>query len=121
MLSVAHVVEDLSPANGGITSAVLELASLMHRQGIRNSILAAGRNSMEHVNSVLVESAPIASMGRMWRMSPGLRKSVEMAIDSGAIPHVHGLWMYPQWMVAMESAKRARPFIITPHNMLGGW
>lgn len=121
MLAVAHVVEDFSPANSGITSVVSELAALMLPQGARSSVLAAGNSAVPAIQGIRVVSAPLARLGRRWRRAPALREALLEAIRTGAIPHIHGLWMYPQWMAARVCAAQAHPFVVTPHNMLGGW
>ncbi len=120
-LRLAHVVEDFSSTNWGITTAVRELIVLMQRHGIRSEVLTAGDSTVASAQGLYTVSAPLAGMGRVWRRAPSLREGLLKAIDSGAILHIHGLWMYPQWMAARESAARAHPFVITPHNMLGGW
>ena len=121
MLTVTHVVEDFSPANSGVTTAVYELAGLMLRHGVGSDVLAAGDGAGPAIEGLRAVSAPIARLGRGWRRAPALREGLLSAIRAGAIPHIHGLWMYPQWMAARECAGKACPFVITPHNMLGGW
>jgi glycosyltransferase involved in cell wall biosynthesis len=121
MLAVAHVVEDFSPTNSGVTAAVCELAGLMRHHGVGSSVLAAGDNAVAAVQGTRVVSAPVARLGRGWRRAPALREGLLEAIRTGAIPHIHGLWMYPQWMAATECARQAHRFVLTPHNMLGGW
>src|SRR5689334_24567988 len=114
MLAVTHVVEDFSPANSGVTTAVYELAGLMLRHGVGSDVLAAGDGAAPAIEGLRAFSAPIARLGRGWRRAPALREGLLSAIRAGAIPHIHGLWMYPQWMAARECAGKARPFVITP-------
>lgn len=119
MLAVAHVVDDFSSANTGVTAAVRELIALMRRQGVGSEVFTVGAaaNSLD-IRTVTV---PVLGLGRAWRRAPSLRERLLEGVVAGAIPHIHGLWMYPQWMAARECSSRVHPFVITPHNMLGGW
>jgi glycosyltransferase involved in cell wall biosynthesis len=115
------VVEDFSPANTGVTAAVRELIALMQRYGVESDVFTASNDAVANFQDIHTVSAPLLGLGRIWRRAPSLRECLLKAIGTGAIPHIHGLWMYPQWMAARECAARAHPFVITPHNMLGGW
>jgi glycosyltransferase involved in cell wall biosynthesis len=121
MLSLAHVVENFSPANKGVTTAVSELVTCMQRHGVTSQVFAPGHAVIESEQEIRTVSAPLGGLGRVWRWAPSLREDLLKAIERGAIPHIHGLWMYPQWMAARECAARTHPFVITPHDMLGGW
>jgi glycosyltransferase involved in cell wall biosynthesis len=52
---------------------------------------------------------------RVFGYAPGLANAVEAS--NADILHIHGIWMYPS-LVSLRSARRARPFLISPHGLL---
>jgi glycosyltransferase involved in cell wall biosynthesis len=52
---------------------------------------------------------------RIFGYAPGLVNAVEAS--NADILHIHGLWMYPS-LVSLRSARKARPFIVSPHGLL---
>jgi glycosyltransferase involved in cell wall biosynthesis len=52
---------------------------------------------------------------RNFGYAPGLADAVEAS--NADILHIHGIWMYPS-LVSLRSARKARPFLISPHGLL---
>src|ERR1700722_6625087 len=52
---------------------------------------------------------------RIFGYAPGLADAVEAS--NADILHIHGIWMYPS-LVSLRSARKARPFLISPHGLL---
>jgi glycosyltransferase involved in cell wall biosynthesis len=52
---------------------------------------------------------------RIFGYAPRLANAV--TASNADILHIHGIWMYPS-LVSLRSARRARPFIVSPHGLL---
>lgn len=114
--TITHVLEDYSELNGGVASAVSMLAALTQDNGVDTQVLA----SRYSTQPTAVKSA-ISAVPRPWFWSSSLKSRLDKRLSSNTVTHIHGIWMYPQWMAAQRCRSRSRQFILTPHNMLGGW
>ncbi len=113
--TITHVLEDYSELNGGVASAVSMLVALTQDNGVDTRVLASRYSARPAVKSV-VRAAP-----RPWFWSSSLKSELDERLSRNTVTHIHGIWMYPQWLAAQRCRSRSRQFILTPHNMLGGW
>lgn len=120
-MRIVHVVEDLSAANTGVTSSVKELARIAAAHGHDVEIVATHTDELSAIPGVRVHSVPAMPLLRAWRYSWQFSQALVKAVGSGAIVHVHGVWMYPQWRAATLALSCHWPVVLSPHNMLGGW
>jgi len=65
MLTMAHVVEDFSAANTGVTAAARELIELMRRHGVASTVFAAGNGAVTVMEGIRTASAPLVGPGRI--------------------------------------------------------
>jgi glycosyltransferase involved in cell wall biosynthesis len=106
MLKVSHVVEDFSAANAGVTAAVQHLTALLSARRVQTTVVSPDDHD---------------GFGRRWRYDRAIGDLVAREVERGAVIHVHGVWMHTQWRAAKECGAKGTPFILSPHNMLGGW
>lgn len=122
-MNIVHIVDDLSPANTGITSAVRELSRAGIGAGWSVAVISVGPDADWSVSGLRPQSARIRGAGPVarWRYAPGFDDLLHAAAGKAAVIHIHGLWFYPQWRAAQIANRRRWPMVVSPHNMLGGW
>lgn len=120
-MKVVHVAEDLSPANTGITSAVIQLAKAGIEAGHTVEAVTIGEPTKNFPLGMKMHSASSSAFGLNWRYSSEFDSALQAAVTGDAILHVHGIWMYPQFRAVQLAAKHKWPIVVSPHNMLGGW
>jgi glycosyltransferase involved in cell wall biosynthesis len=119
--NVIHVIEDISYANFGVSSALVELVA--HFPPGYSCVICTVNNNGQKIDPRLnsVFGAPLHKFGAFWRYSSRFESLLKAQIKPHTLIHIHGLWMAPQYQAAKFAIKHNIPFIITPHNMLGGW
>jgi glycosyltransferase involved in cell wall biosynthesis len=119
--NVVHVTEDATQSNFGVAAAMFELIA---RSKVFSSqqVAAAGDGSpLKEIDGVGMHFSRLAWWATAWRYAPSLSRNLDVSLKQHSVIHIHGIWMAPQWIAARYAIAHAIPFIITPHNMLGGW
>ena len=121
MYNVVHVTEDATQRNFGVATAMFELIA-RSKSFCNLQVIAAGEGEpLTEVHGVKLRASRLAWWGGSWRYAPDMTSWLQSAPKQKSVIHIHGIWMAPQLMAARYAVKHAIPFIITPHNMLGGW
>ena len=119
--NVVHVTEDATEGNGGVFTAMLELIARSKDFCTLQVVTVGDGMPLLEVEDVTVLSSQPAWYGHAWRYAPTLSQNLGASLKQNTMLHIHGIWMAPQWIAARYAIAHAIPFIITPHNMLGGW
>lgn len=117
---VLHVVEDASKANFGVTSALAGLVA--HKpEGSAAAVCTVGATPdvLDEWDSA-VHSVPTSVRG-IWFYSKDFPDLLGSVVKRPAVIHIHGIWSAPQFQAARWASENGIPFVLTPHNMLGGW
>lgn len=119
---MAFLTSSVSRRAGGVFDAVRNLAGSLRDKvdypvqvfGLQDRHTETDRTAWGDVPVSTFDVAGPAAFG----FAPGLERALEEA--QPRIVHVHGLWMYPS-VASLRWAKRAGPYIISPHGMLDPW
>lgn len=69
------------------------------------------------IDGVKVHYFPVPALRRIvW--SPALGQRLQESILDFDVVHTHGVFLWPTWVAARIAARRAVPYVITPHGML---
>src|SRR4051812_389249 len=120
MPTIVHITEDFSQQNTGITSSIWQLSNWLSERSFEVEVLTTGGMPVAPPEGVVLR-CHTAPWPPLWRFSASLGAWLNNALNDRQLVHVHGIWMYPQWMAMTISSRMKRPFVLTPHNMLGGW
>lgn len=121
-MKIIQVIDNFTAENAGVTSAVVEIAQgKSSLDKITHQVIAVGSNAVKVSEDVQVSLCAMTARGSSWRYSTEFNQCFSEAMVNADIAHIHGVWMYPQVCSANIANKISKPFIITPHNMLGGW
>lgn len=114
--NVVHVLEDFSLSSGGLRTVVKELNERLLENGI-NSVIISTRCEEED-DIILVKGGSVP-----WRYSSNLVDEIKRLHTNKKIDliHIHGVWMYPQYISAKYAFNNNIPYIITCHGMLEPW
>lgn len=110
-MSILHITEDHSALSGGLRTVVSDLNRWLKQTSITSEILTTKAEALDHV---IVGKRALPK--GIWCYSNELKKMLTM--NSSDIFHIHGVWMYPQYIASKMAYKKNIPYIITPHGML---
>ena len=110
-MKILHVLEDYSVHSGGIRTVVKELNQKLNQANIDSYILSSKKEKDDEI--FLVET------GKPWLYSKQWAEELnEIYIKNNIdIIHIHGVWMYPQYIAAKFAIQHQIPFLLTPHGM----
>jgi|SaaInl5LU_22_DNA_1037371.scaffolds.fasta_scaffold21898_3 glycosyltransferase involved in cell wall biosynthesis len=117
MIKILHIVEDYSFSSGGIRTVVKNLTEELSFENFTSYILTSSNEKDDkHVYIVDSETRP-------WLYSKNWKIKIEKLLLEKKIDciHIHGTWMYPQYLAAKFSFQNKIPYIITPHGMFEPW
>lgn len=113
-MKIAHILEDYSKLSGGLRTVVQDLNQHLVQNSIDSQIVTT-RAEVEDNVTVYKRSL----YKDAWCYSTELKNS--LANIKSDINHIHGVWMYPQFIASKISYTTKKPYIITPHGMLEPW
>lgn len=114
-MKILHILEDYSIHSGGIRTVVKELNERLNNIGVKSYILSSKKEDGDNI--YLVETNKPWLFSNKWK-STLLEIHNEHKIN---IIHIHGVWLYPQFIAAKFAFKNNIPFILTPHGMFEPW
>jgi len=117
-MNILHITEDYSINSGGLRTVVKNLNIYLNNQENINSIvLSSGKEHQDNI--YIVETAK----GKPWLYSPDWKVKIDDIVKDKKVDliHIHGVWMYPQFIAAKFAIKQKIPFIVTPHGMYEPW
>ncbi len=113
-MKITHILEDYSKLSGGLRTVVQDLNQHLLQSSIDSQIVTTRAEAEDNVTIYK------RSLYRdTWCYSSELKNS--LANCKSDINHIHGVWMYPQYIASKISYNINKPYIITPHGMLEPW
>ncbi len=113
-IKIAHILEDYSKQSGGLRTVVQDLNQYLVRNSIESQIVTMRAEAEDNVT--VYKSSLYKDL---WCYSSELKNS--LLNSESDINHIHGVWMYPQYIASKISYNISKPYIITPHGMLEPW
>ena len=117
MIKILHIVENYTFSSGGIRTVVKNLSEELTAQNYTSFILTASKEK-DDANVFLVNSDK-----KTWLYSKEWKYKIKSICDEKKIDciHIHGTWMFPQFIASKYAFKNKIPFVITPHGMFEPW
>ena len=112
MNKILHVAEDISITSGGLRTMILELNNYLNQNKIDSNILTLKKEAED----VSFESC--VCKGNPWWYANDLKDKLNIKLSENNFMHLHGAWMYPQYIAAKLSRKQNVPYLMTFHGML---
>ncbi len=116
-MKINHIVEDFSVDSGGVRTVVEALDFNLNNTENKSIILTTKANKGDRVHL----NTPHGKIAESWRYSKGIKQFLEREVSNNSINHIHGVWMYPQYISLKLGAKNNWKTVFTPHGMLEPW
>jgi len=110
-MKIQHIVEDYSTLSGGLRTVVSDLNGWLKQTSISSKIVTTKAEELDHV---IVGKRELPK--GMWCYSNELKKILKE--QHSDVFHIHGIWMYPQYIASKIAYEKSIPYLITPHGML---
>lgn len=116
-MKINHIAEDFSISSGGIRTVVKALNSKLEKSGIDSEVVST--NAEKNDSIILFE--PKNNYVKKWRYNSDLKQFLKKQINTNNIQHIHGVWMYPQYISLKLGFEHNLRTVFTPHGMLEPW
>ncbi|TIQ75288.1 MAG: glycosyl transferase family 1, partial [Mesorhizobium sp.] len=121
LVRVAFATSWLSKAGGGVSVVVEALSRNLADAGLEVSVFGLEDRlwldgDREAWSGAPARALPVLGPAALGYAPEMARRIIEWAPD---VVHVHGLWMHPSRSVLQWSRSTGRPYMISPHGMLG--
>lgn len=115
-MRILHIVENFSFSGGGIRTVVKNLSEELKKCKYNSYIITSKKEKEDKVYVV-------DSTDKPWLYSKEWKTKIQFICIEKEIDciHIHGTWMYPQFIAAKYSYKNNIPFILSPHGMYEPW
>lgn len=120
-MKIAFVTYTLAKKRGGITTSVVNLLGALRNIAEVDVFSIYEDQEFDDIDPQFRNASNVylaRTTDPYWCYSPQLRKLLEDNIHRYDIIHVHGLWLYHNYLVYRLARKHGIPYIITPHGML---
>jgi glycosyltransferase involved in cell wall biosynthesis len=115
-MKVLHVVEDYSIESGGLRTVIKDLNKYLNKaDDFQSFILSSKKEALDNV--FIVETT------KPWLYSKEWVNKLKDIYEQHRfdICHIHGVWLYPQYISAKFCIKNKIPFILSCHGMYEPW
>ncbi|MGY0425520.1 MAG: glycosyltransferase, partial [Polaribacter sp.] len=115
-MKILHIVENYSFASGGIRTVVKNLKNQLFLLNYKSLIISSGKEKDDNVIIVNSNKTP-------WLFSKDWQRKIQKIHQQEKLDciHIHGVWMYPQYVAAKFALQYNIPFILSPHGMYEPW
>jgi glycosyltransferase involved in cell wall biosynthesis len=121
-MRILHVIGTLSPAYGGPSEAVRQLAKNWQRLGVHAEVACADPSSAPFLRNL---SCPVHAFGPAllgpFALTPGLRPWLRANVSRFDAVIVHGIWTFPGLAVRAAARSARIPYGVFIHGGLDPW
>jgi glycosyltransferase involved in cell wall biosynthesis len=121
-IRVGFLVSSISRLGGGVSEAVVKMATGLRPFGIlpvifiaRDKFTDQARQRMPGIEVVAHDTLGLPIFNYIPKLLPEI---LSRDID---ILHLHGIWQYPSVVGSTWRRRTGRPYVISPHGMLDEW
>jgi len=114
-MKILHIVEDFSLNSGGLRTVIKNLDFYLNSLGHKSYILSSNKENEDNIF--------IVKTVNKWLYSNKWVRTIDLLVDKYKIEiiHIHGVWLYPQFIGARSAVKKNIPFVLSPHGMYQPW
>lgn len=111
-MKVFHLVEDYSFESGGIRTVIKDLEKFVP---VNHQIITSKCDIDDKNVKVFNSNLP-------WNYNKEYKNYLDTTLnEKNSVYHIHGVWMYQQYIGSQLALKGRKPFLITPHGMFEPW
>ncbi|CAM1345186.1 glycosyltransferase [Tenacibaculum amylolyticum] len=114
-MKILHIVEDFSVKSGGLRSAIYSLDDHLKKDGFQSYILSSEKEKEDTIYTVPATNK--------WLYHKDWINKIDSIVSEKKIDiiHIHGVWLYPQYIGAKYAVKNNIPFVFSCHGMYQPW
>jgi len=114
-MKILHIVEDFSINSGGLRTVVKELDIQLKMDCYNSYILSSVKEKQDDVF--------VVKTNNKWLYSKEWENKIDRIVVENKINiiHIHGIWLYPQYIGAKYAVKNKIPFVLSSHGILQPW
>ena len=124
-MNILHVIPALDPVYGGPIVALLGLVKAQAKLGDQIHVVAGTDLGSAQVQQDMESGGVQVSMASSRRPTVArcmqICRTIDHALASAQIVHIHGLWQFVQTAAALQAKIQGIPYIIRPCGMLDTW
>lgn len=125
-MKILHITSSLSAREGGVSAAVVGIASTQAAAGAAVQVAHTGQaencwTEKMGNGSTATEVVHLGTGHGPNRWLPGMQARLRPLIRRADVVHVHGLWEQVQVTALRSSIRQRKPVFISPHGMLDPW
>ena len=114
-MKILHIVEDYSIESGGLRTVINNLNKHLIANNVISYILSSKKENEDEVFIIKTK--------KPWLYSSKWKEKIsnlhnEFRFD---VMHIHGVWMFPQYLAAKYCINNNIPFILSTHGMYEPW
>lgn len=114
-MKILHIVEDFSLESGGLRTVIKDLNYYLNKAGFSSYILSSREENGDNIFTV--ETTKPWLYSKEWKAKiKSLQEKYEFDVF-----HIHGVWMYPQYISTKFCVRNKLPFIVSAHGMYEPW
>ena len=115
-MKILHILEDFSKNSGGLRTVVKDLNEQLIKNGFNSYILSSNSEKGDDIYHVNTKNM-------LWYYSEEWKIKIKKICQNKKINiiHIHGVWMYPQYIASKYAIKNELPFLISTHGMYEPW
>lgn len=111
--SIVHITEKINKESGGLRTVITNLNTYLNTQTSHPSSIATFAMEDHDAFELFDVSRPGA-----WLYSASFKKYLNLLPQDKTILHLHGVWMYQQYISSKTAVKRDMPYLLSSHGML---
>lgn len=116
-MNILHILEDYSIHSGGLRTVVKDLNERLNTiDGINSFIISSKKEKGDSIEVINGANNP-------WLYSREWKNLIEKTHKEKNIDiiHIHGVWMFPQYIGAKFAIESNTPFLLSVHGMYEPW
>lgn len=114
-MNILHIVEDFSLKSGGLRTVINNLNHQIINKGHKSYILSSEKEEGDDIYLIKAKGK--------WLYSKKWIQKIKDIVERHKITiiHIHGVWLYPQYIGAKYGIENKIPVVLSPHGMYQPW
>jgi glycosyltransferase involved in cell wall biosynthesis len=114
-MKILHIVEDFSIKSGGLRTVIKNLDFYLNKEGFYSCILSSDKEMEDNIH--------IVKTTNKWLYSKEWTQKIDEIVTEQKIDliHIHGVWLYPQYIGAKYAIKNNIKMVLSAHGMYQPW
>ncbi len=114
MKTIYQVAENVSFDSGGVRTVLVNLNNYLNSDNHYQSVILTNKKEPQ-------DNYTLFPTDKAWNYSKEFKTYIHSNITRETLIHIHGVFMYTQYITGKLAKSKNIPYVITPHGMLEPW